>query len=92
MSNALHLIIRGRVQGVGYRWWATRTAKELGLDGWVRNRVDGNVEILAIGAEDVLERFAAACHHGPNGAVVHSVERDEAEDDGSRDFLQLPTL
>jgi acylphosphatase len=92
VGTARHLIIRGRVQGIGFRWWATRKAQQLGLDGWVRNRSDGNVEILVIGAEISMREFAAACHHGPAGAVVQAVDQTEAEDDGSQEFTQLPTL
>ena len=88
---AARLRIRGRVQGVGYRWWATRTARRLGLRGWVRNRIDGSVEILAIGPEPALLALAEACRKGPEAADVASVERQSAEDDGSPGFDSRPT-
>ena len=89
--QAIRLIIEGRVQGVGYRWWATNRAARLGLDGWVRNRRDGAVELLAIGEPAALERLAEACDGGPPAAFVERVERLQAEDDGSRGFEQRPT-
>jgi len=88
---ALQLIVRGRVQGVGYRWWTVGQAKALGLHGWVRNRRDGSVEILAIGATQALESLAAACGRGPTAASVSAVERATAADDGSLGFDQRPT-
>ena len=89
---ALHLTIRGRVQGVGFRWWTAGTAARLGLAGWVRNRRDGTVEVLAIGAADALESLAEACAHGPSAAAVTAVERAAAEDDGSVTFEQRQTV
>jgi acylphosphatase len=89
---ALHLTIRGRVQGVGYRWWTAGEAQRLGLAGWVRNRRDGTVEILAIGAPDVLDKLAEACAQGPAAAAVSAVERTTADDDGSTGFEQRPTV
>ncbi len=89
---ALQLIVRGRVQGVGYRWWTVGQAKALGLHGWVRNRRDGSVEILAIGAAQALESLIAACGRGPAAASVGAVERANAEDDGSPGFEQRPTV
>jgi len=88
---ALHLIVRGRVQGVGYRWWTVGQAKTLGLAGWVRNRHDGSVEILAMGAAQALEHLAAACARGPAAASVTAIERDGADDDGSVGFEQRNT-
>jgi len=84
--KATRLRIVGRVQGVGYRWWAERTAKGLGLSGWVRNCADGSVELLAIGAPPALEELVAACHEGPVGATVREVETLAAADDGSVGF------
>jgi len=89
---ALQLFVRGRVQGVGYRWWTVGQAKALGLHGWVRNRRDGSVEILAIGATQALESLIAACRRGPLAASVTAVEQATAEDDGSLGFEQRPTV
>jgi len=66
--------ISGRVQGVGFRWWAVRTAQRLGLGGTVRNLPDGSVEVRAVGAADAVREFAASLHQGPPYAHVHSVE------------------
>jgi acylphosphatase len=89
---ALHLTIRGRVQGVSYRWWTVGQARALGLAGWVRNRRDGSVEVLAIGTADALERLAEACTNGPPAAAVTAVERAAADDDGTTGFEQRPTV
>jgi acylphosphatase len=87
-GNAARLLIEGRVQGVGYRWWAVETARGLGLDGWVRNRADGSVEILAIGEAAKIERLSKACGDGPPGASVRAVRVEAAENDGSLGFEQ----
>jgi acylphosphatase len=84
-------VIEGRVQGVGYRWWAVETAHRLGVSGWVRNCADGSVEALAIGEPETIERFVAACRQGPAHAVVTSVAATPAEDDGSAGFQQRAT-
>jgi acylphosphatase len=89
--SALHLIISGRVQGVSYRWWTVGTARALGLAGWVRNRRDGSVEILAIGSADAVESLAAACARGPVAAAVSAIDRTAADDDGSTGFEARPT-
>ncbi|HXA39062.1 MAG TPA: acylphosphatase [Phenylobacterium sp.] len=90
--QAASLRVEGRVQGVGYRWWAVQAARRLGLDGWVRNRADESVEILAIGEAQALRQLADACHEGPSGARVASVTVTPAEDDGSLGFEQRATL
>ncbi len=87
--QAVRLRIEGRVQGVGFRWWAERVARRMGLDGWVRNRADGSVELLAIGEAADIERLIAACRGGPAAAEVTAVERAAAGDDGSRGFRVL---
>lgn len=89
---AFRLTIRGRVQGVGYRWWAVEEALRLGLEGWVRNRRDGSVELLAVGSEDLVLRMAQACRRGPAAAQVSDVEQAVAEDDGSAGFTERPTV
>lgn len=89
--NAARLVIEGRVQGVGYRWWTVKAASDLGLAGWVRNCRDGSVEVLAIGDDDAIGRLAQACRRGPPHAEVRSVERHAASDDGSTGFAQRET-
>lgn len=89
---ALHLVIRGRVQGVGFRWWAVRQATALGLRGWVRNRRDGAVELLAIGDVVACERLAEACARGPGAAEVTAVERSPGQDDGSLEFTERDSI
>jgi len=90
-EKTVRLRITGKVQGVGYRIWATRTAESLGLRGWVRNRRDGSVEVLATGAPDAVAALVGACRRGPSGAHVTAVTIGDAEDDGSRGFGALPT-
>jgi acylphosphatase len=90
-ERTVRLRITGRVQGVGYRLWATRTAANLGLRGWVRNRSDGSVEALANGGPEAIAALVEACWQGPRGAHVNAVTVAEAEDDGSLGFGALPT-
>jgi acylphosphatase len=89
---AVKLRIEGRVQGVGYRWWSVEAAQGLGLAGWARNRADGSVEILAIGAPDAVSALERACAAGPAAARVTAVHRSPAEDDGSEGFRQRETF
>ena len=67
----------GRVQGVGFRWSASRVAQGLGLRGSIRNAVDGTVEVSAEGPTEELERFARWLAEGPRGAAVSKVEKTE---------------
>jgi acylphosphatase len=65
--------IRGRVQGVGFRYAAIAEARHLGITGWVRNTHDGDVELVAEGSADRLRRLLTWCHTGPPGARVTQV-------------------
>ena len=67
-------MIRGRVQGVGYRAFVQDQALRLELEGWVRNRRDGSVEAVFAGPEEAVAAALAACHRGPPGARVDAVE------------------
>lgn len=87
-----HLVITGRVQGVGYRLWAKREARRRGLRGWVRNLSNGNVEALAIGEAAEVDAFIKACHSGPSMARVAGVQRAPAADDGTPGFEERPTV
>jgi acylphosphatase len=75
---AIRYIVRGRVQGVGFRDFARRAALAAGVRGWVRNRADGTVETVAAGESDALERFAADLRRGPRWSEVDSVEQENA--------------
>ena len=66
-------IVRGQVQGVGYRWFAEREASQLDLVGWVANRADGSVEVVAEGPLGDLERLVASLRDGPPAAMVSEV-------------------
>lgn len=70
----VHLIVRGRVQGVYFRASTQREARRLGLTGWVKNRADGAVEILAEGEEDGLKDLIAWANRGPGAARVERVD------------------
>lgn len=70
----LHVVVRGRVQGVGFRWFVRETARALGAAGWVRNRADGGVEVVADGSAEVLRTLRQRLREGPVGASVDEVE------------------
>lgn len=72
------VFIRGRVQGVGYRDWTRRAARDRGIEGWVRNRKDGSVEALMAGTPEAVAEMIGACRVGPLNAVVESIEEYEA--------------
>jgi acylphosphatase len=74
MRGRLHAVVRGQVQGVGFRMATLRKARSLGLTGWVWNLPGGGVEVEAEGGPQALEQFAAWLRHGPAGAVVQEVE------------------
>lgn len=88
----LRLRIHGRVQGVGYRYWAVRQARKLGLRGWVRNRSDGTVEAVASGTKDALDAFVAACHAGPSVARVLSIDVEDTTETVGEGFGEIATL
>jgi acylphosphatase len=91
LQETVRLGITGQVQGVGYRFWMTRTAASLGLRGWVRNRRDGSVEALVTGTPEDIAAVTKASRQGPPGARVDSVTATPAEDDGSVGFSARPT-
>ncbi|MBL23075.1 MAG: acylphosphatase [Rhodospirillaceae bacterium] len=79
MSRAVRVIISGRVQGVGFRYWTEREANKLALDGWVRNLPDGTVEALFAGSDEGVATMVQRCHEGPRFASVKNVESFEAD-------------
>ena len=72
-------VIKGRVQGVGFRFYVEREARMLGVAGWVRNNVDGAVEVLATGTREQHAALKAKLHHGPRAARVDDVSESDAQ-------------
>lgn len=70
MKKAVHLIIKGRVQGVGYRWFVRQVAERLNITGFVRNLPNGDVEVAAAGEEEALDQFIFELRHGSTFAHV----------------------
>ncbi|HUD20089.1 MAG TPA: acylphosphatase [Patescibacteria group bacterium] len=86
----VHLVVSGDVQGVGFRAWARRQAKELGLTGWVKNREDDTVEIVSEGAKDRLDEFVKLCQSGPEISWVERV--DITWENATNEFLEFEVL
>ncbi len=80
-DGAIHVVIHGRVQGVGFRAWMSERANELGLQGWVRNRNEGSLEALLRGDEDALEELLGECEYGPPEAEVDDIAIQESMSD-----------
>jgi acylphosphatase len=79
MSAAVHAFVSGHVQGVGFRYHVTASARELGLTGWVRNLPDGRVEVWAEGAPERVDDLVARLRRGPAHAEVSDVEVDAVD-------------
>jgi acylphosphatase len=88
--NCKRLVISGRVQGVGYRDWMVRKARDLGVSGWVRNRIDGSVEALVAGDTAAVEELLRLCRRGPRMAEVVSIEEELADPPDYYGFRQVP--
>ncbi len=94
-EKIVRVTIGGDVQGVGYRAWMERKARAGGVRGWVRNRLNGDVEALLAGPPDAVEALCAACWRGPAQARVDKVEVVEADPAALgpvAGFRQIPTL
>lgn len=96
MNIVRHVVVRGRVQGVGFRMWVEDMAERWGLEGWVRNRRDGSVEAVFSGPEPAVLAAIQACREGPRGARVEAVDVEDGDAsllpqrEGAR-FAVLPT-
>ena len=89
---ARRIVVRGRVQGVGFRYSMADAACALNVDGWVRNREDGSVEAFVQGDPPIVERMIAWCRHGPPGARVFAVDVEAgAPDPALSGFATRPT-
>ena len=85
MNVIRHIIVRGRVQGVGYRAFVEREALRRGVEGWVRNRRDGSVEAVFSGVREKVDAVVEACRRGPYSARVEQIDQR----DGTEDELKL---
>jgi acylphosphatase len=85
-DKTMRIVIRGRVQGVGFRAWVHHQAELHGLAGWVRNRDDGTVEAVFAGPADLVDVMLKACGQGPRGAQVEAAEVETA---GSADMARV---
>ena len=90
--TSLRLRVEGFVQAVGYRNFIIEEANRLGLDGWVRNRSDGTVEILASGATKSVEALVAASMCGPAGSTIKNVELHNADAPAEKGFHRRPSM
>lgn len=84
--KAAHFIVSGRVQGVGFRYYTLKQARNLDLSGWVRNLPDGSVEAFAEGPEEALETFETALRKGPSWSSVTECRKREASPEGTAGF------
>jgi len=91
-ERCVRVRVHGKVQGVWYRAWTSEEASELGLDGWVRNRIDGTVEAVFAGAAADVDRLLELCRSGPPLARVTRVEVAPEHDAPPVGFTQRPTV
>ncbi|MBI9046851.1 MAG: acylphosphatase [Anaerolineaceae bacterium] len=92
-ENAVHMVVEGRVQGVGFRYYTLTEAKKLSLSGWVRNTWDGKVEILVEGSQNLLQLFINRIRQGPSSSFVSDVKINWQEESGKfRNFDIKPTV
>ena len=90
-TRAVRLVVTGKVQGVWFRAWTAEKAGELKLDGWVRNRRDGSVEMLISGPEPAVEAMIAAARRGPPSARVSAVAMTTEPAPSEKGFAVRPT-
>lgn len=89
VQACLHAVVEGRVQGVGFRNFVMETAYRLGLTGWVRNRWNGDVEVLAEGDREALGNLLNALHRGPRSAYVTRVSSDWQQASGEYTYFDV---
>ena len=89
--RALRAVVSGRVQGVAFRWSTQEKAGELGVHGWVRNRLNGSVECWLEAEPEVLDSMLKWLQRGPRMARIDGVQRWDEEPQGEDDFRVLPT-
>ena len=91
-SKAIKVRISGQVQGVFFRVWAKEKADNLGVMGWIRNRLDGDVEGLFVGPEDAVDALVAVCREGPKPALIDEIKIEPAQGITPANFQIKPTV
>ena len=84
---ARRYVLKGRVQGVGFRHFVYQAADNLGIRGWVRNLEDGTVEVHAQGGSETMTRFVAEIRSGPSFARVEDIQEDDVETEDYEEFV-----
>ena len=84
---ARRYVVKGRVQGVGFRYFVCRAAQNLGIRGCVRNLEDGTVEVHAQGGSETMTRFVAEIRSGPSFAMVEDIQEDDVETEDYEEFV-----
>ncbi|BBN18832.1 acylphosphatase [Marchantia polymorpha subsp. ruderalis] len=92
LTKSVMVRIKGKVQGVFYRNWTVETAKQLGVDGWVRNNKDGSVEAVFSGKSAAVDSLLEKCEAGPPAAKVSNVEATPYKEDVPKGFERRPTI
>jgi acylphosphatase len=88
-TACIHILVEGRVQGVGFRYFVQAQANQLKLSGWVRNREDGRVELLAEGEKNDLLELLDRVHTGPRGSFVSDVQFEWLEPTGTHKYFMI---
>jgi acylphosphatase len=91
-TSTFRVRVEGFVQAVGYRNFTIEQAKKNGIDGWVRNRANGDVEMLVHGEENAVNAFITACTRGPEGSRVASIDLEKAEPPEEKGFRRRPSV
>ena len=76
-----NLVISGKVQGVGFRYWMQNLANKNNINGWVKNKMSGDVEALIIGEEKDVQKLIKLCEIGPSSATIHDIRVNDYEHD-----------
>ena len=84
-----HLVILGKVQGVGFRYWMQNLAIKNNISGWVKNKMSGDVEALIVGQEKEIRELIKLCEMGPNSAIVDRVQINNYDKDYSKEGFDI---
>ena len=84
-----HIIISGKVQGVGFRYWLYKAAIQRKIDGWVKNKISGEVEALLIGNDSEINKLIKLCKKGPSSSKVTNIEVQNYQKEYSRKYFEI---